>query len=130
MGAWGVGHFENDDAADWVWELEDKRSLQPAVDAISAVPSSGYLEAPDASMALAAAEVIAAVAGKPAQNLPDSVSNVVSGLGKFVPEELKRRTRAAVERILAESELRELWEESEHFDQWRSNVQDLLSRLG
>ena len=23
MGAWGTGAFENDEAGDWVWELED-----------------------------------------------------------------------------------------------------------
>ena len=53
MGAWGVGHFENDVAGDWVWELEDAKSLGPVEQAIATVEAAtDYLEAPDATDAL------------------------------------------------------------------------------
>lgn len=34
------------------------------------------------------------------------------------------------EAILAQSELKELWEETEEFEQWKATVTDLLERLG
>ena len=130
MGAWGVGHFENDDAGDWVWELEDARSLEPVVEAIAAVEAAtDYLEAPDATIALAAAETIAAALGKPAPDLPDSVAAVVAVLPHPPDPDLVSRARAAVERIAADSELRELWEETEDFAAWQSKVADLIQRL-
>ena len=130
MGAWGIGHFENDDAGDWVWELEDARSLEPVVAAIAAVEAAtDYLEAPDATIALAAAETIAAALGKPAPDLPDSVAAVVSVLPHAPDSKLVSRARAAVERIATESELRELWEETEDFAAWQAKVSDLIQRL-
>ena len=30
MGAWGIGTFDNDDAADWAYELEEAADLTPA----------------------------------------------------------------------------------------------------
>ena len=130
MGAWGIGHFENDDAGDWVWELEDAGSLEPVVAAIAAVEASqDYLEAPDASIALAAAETIAASLGKPAPDLPDSVAAVVAVLPHKPDPDLVARARKAVERIGTESELRELWEETDDFAAWQSKISDLIQRL-
>ena len=52
MGAWGVGHFDNDDAGDWVWELEDTGTASPVTAAFAAVEAeANYLEAPDACIA-------------------------------------------------------------------------------
>ena len=130
MGAWGTGHFENDDAGDWVWELEDARSLEPVAAAIAAVEAAtDYLEAPDATIALAAAETIAAAIGKPAPDLPDAVAAVVAVLPHPPDPDLIARARAAVERIASDSELRELWEETEDFAEWQSRISDLIQRL-
>ena len=130
MGAWGVGHFENDDAGDWVWELEDAGSLEPVIAAIAAVEAATeYLEAPDATIALAAAETIAAALGRPAPDLPDAVAAVVKVLPHAPDPDLVSRARAAVERIASDSELRELWEETDDFAAWQSKVSDLIQRL-
>jgi len=34
MGAWGTGTFENDDAADWIAELDESNTVQPVVSAL------------------------------------------------------------------------------------------------
>jgi hypothetical protein len=129
MGAWGVGHFDNDDAGDWVWELEEAKSLDPVRAAIEAVEASDdYLEAPEASIALAAAETVAATLGKPVTDLPDSVAALISELGKPSPE-LVTRAKFAVTKIADVSELRELWEETDDFSTWQAKVSDLLERL-
>lgn len=78
MGAWGVGSFENDDAGDWVWELEEAGdgsflvdTLQPVADAAA----DKYVEVGEAACALAAAEVVAAALGQPGDDLPASVTD-------------------------------------------------------
>ncbi|MEL7536209.1 MAG: DUF4259 domain-containing protein [Pseudomonadota bacterium] len=131
MGAWGVGHFENDDAQDWAEDLNQADSLDAVEEAIEAVEAGGdYLEAPDACVGLAAAEVVAATLGNPADDLPDPIATAVARLEDPADEDLVARARAAVERVIGEdSELRELWEESDDFDAWESTIQDLLARL-
>ena len=63
MGAWGINTFENDDAADWFAEYCDEPNEELLFDAFSTVNGIGddYLEAPESSVALAAAEVVAAL---------------------------------------------------------------------
>lgn len=64
-GAWGVGSFENDDAADWSSACSQSLGIGPVVRALNDVFSPGYLEAPQAAEAIAAAEVVAAALGRP-----------------------------------------------------------------
>ena len=65
MGAWGLGNFDNGDALDWVVDLKEPSGLGILEKPLSAVQtkSHGYLEAPECSIALAAAEVVAALCG-------------------------------------------------------------------
>ena len=63
MGAWGSGHFENDDAMDWVWELEADRDGSVVRAALGAVAEladlpSTWRHLPPSS-AIAAAAVVA-----------------------------------------------------------------------
>ncbi|RYD66813.1 MAG: DUF4259 domain-containing protein, partial [Verrucomicrobiaceae bacterium] len=76
MGSWGVLPFENDDALDWVWELEDAENfavLELALEDVASAEAEDYIEAPQAEEALAAAEVVAALLGKPLDDLPEPV---------------------------------------------------------
>jgi hypothetical protein len=129
MGAWSHGSFDNDDALDWVGELQDADGIEPISDAFEAVLGvDDYLEAPEASMGLAAAEVVAALLGKPAAKLPNEV--VAWVVGKKPPKPtLVKKAQRVVKRILKDSELKELWAESEDSDKWQQEVQSLLNRL-
>ncbi len=130
MGAWGIGHFDNDAAGDWMLELEDARSLAPVVDAFDEVDASlDYLDADIGSIALAAAETVAAVIGKPADDLPESVAEIAASLKGAADSALVSRARASIEKVGAQSELRELWEETDSFDEWQSLVANLIERL-
>jgi hypothetical protein len=73
MGAWGAGAFDNDDALDWLSELVDSPDFALGR-AVLDVTALEYLEAPEGSAALAAAEVVAAARGHPAALLPDEVT--------------------------------------------------------
>lgn len=132
-GAWDVGSFDNDDASDWVYELESSTGLSTIGDALSAASDvRGYIEAPTGSVALAAAEVVAALLGNPHPQLPPEVVAWVNG--KSVPKdsqlvELARRAIANV-KDSTRSELAQLWSESgDALEEWESSVSDLERRL-
>ena len=129
MGAWGSGSFENDDALDWFAELEAE-GLRAAGHALSAVEQLApeYLEASTCSAGLAAAEVVAALRGRPASDLPDDVRAWLAGVSDD-PEALLPTARRAVELIAADSELKDLWVESADYRAWQSAVEDLQARL-
>ncbi len=133
MGAWGNRSFDNDDAADWLLDLIDGSDLDLVRHTLSkAVDSGDYLEAPDASQAIAAAEVVAAALGRTTQAAQEEegLADWLARTRPSVPTDLVPLAVRALDRILApNSELRELWEESEEFADWQSEVDGLRSKL-
>lgn len=134
MGTWSVGPFCNDDAADWAYELEEAEDFSLIEESINAVLAAGdeYVEAPEAAIALAAIEVLARLAGGPSeQNSPSEIADKwAAEIGMTPPAALYHNAHAAITRILAdESELKELWQESDEYDAWHSNVLALKARI-
>ena len=129
-GAWGTGSFENDDALDWAHGFEAKPSMSALVAALESATGTGYLEAPEGSSAIAAAEVIAAIAGKASASLPAGLAAWARKQPKA--EGLRRLplARKAVDRVARGegSELRELWQESSDAA-WQASIADLERRL-
>src|SRR5689334_15991147 len=116
MGSWGHTAFENDDAADWAYELEESNDLSVvlrALERISRAPASTFLEAPDCACALAAAEVAAALGGHGPQELPDNVAEWVAErrAEKRSLASLRAPAALALERVRTQSELKQLWDE-------------------
>jgi Domain of unknown function (DUF4259) len=130
-GAWGVGSFENDDALDWVSELQRASGPQLLVSTLQRVDEkSKYIEAPDCSVALAAAEVVAAARGKPAASLPAEVTSWIARVQPNVDARLLEAARSAVTncRDGKNSELRDLWLEGDG-KAWLNDSARLLARL-
>ena len=70
MGAWGAGVFANDAAADWADDLVRGGSADVVRAALAAAAErspEADLDADEGCEALAAAEVVAATAGRPLQ---------------------------------------------------------------
>ena len=130
MGAWGIGNFDNDDAADWVYELGESQGVEVLTAALEQATAEGYLEAPQSSIALAAAEIVAALLGNSATTLPDEVREWVAANDIEVGHDLLSLARAAVKRVKEDSELRELFQDSDHYEQWLALEDDLVKRLG
>lgn len=130
MGAWGAGSFANDDAMDWIAELE-REGLPAAGGALQAVIelASEYLESPVCAQGLAAAEVVAALHGKPAKDLPEEIVAWVNRYPGAPGNELTAIARQAVAAIGERSELRDLWDESSDAQIWRDSIADLQNRL-
>ena len=133
MGCWAIGSFGNDSAADWLCDLLETSDLSLVQETITRVlAADGYLDSPDATDALAAIEVVAAALGRPtaeAENEPD----LLEWIARIKPSpdpRLVSDSQKAIDRILApESELRELWEDTEDFSDWQAEVTGLRSRL-
>jgi len=152
MGAWGTGSFENDDALDWVigWETasegegteNDPGRIAFVIGAMAvAVDHKGYLEVDGGSAALAAAEVVAAANGKPSAAMKPGpeADKALTELASWArgqharllnDPEVRALARQAVTRTTGkDSEIAELWDESEQSAEWRAAAEDLGKRL-
>ena len=133
MGCWAIGSFGNDSAADWLIDLAKTSDLSLVRETIArALVAEEDLDSPDATDALAAIEVVVAALGRPtteAQNEPE----LLEWIARVKPSpdaKLVSDAQQAIDRILGpESELRELWEDTDDFSDWQAEVTDLRSRL-
>lgn len=134
MGAWGTGSFDNDTACDWSYELEETTDLSLVKQTLAQVLEIGedYLDADLASSGLAACEVIARLRGKGGvqNSYTETVDKLVASHPIHVPPDVIKQTLFVIDRILSsQSELLELWEESEDAKEWRESVADLRARV-
>lgn len=157
MGAWGLGPFDNDTAADLADDLADDlgdpalvvEQLTEVLAEAGDTPPDEPLDADLGAEALAAAEVVAALAGHPGEALaaaelaegdqePPSLDVLANwcrgeqGAGALdgAPG-LPRLALRAVVRVMADgSELAELWDEApEQGRAWREVTAGLRARL-
>lgn len=134
MGAWGIKNFENDDAMEFVEDMNTDDDGWPfvldAIENVVIVPDDEYVDAYDAARALAAIEYIAAAKGKPSGDFPEDAADWIKN--KFTetiePDTIEDAARA-LKRIAGNSELKELWEETEDLNAWLEVVGDLEKRL-
>ncbi len=128
MGAWGHEPFDNDTAMDWSYDLEESSDLSVLTRSLQ--PAPGYLEADQGTELVAAAAVVAG-ALHPVVRLPENIQNWLQRHATLEFASLKVPARAGIDRVLgADSELRELWEESEeNFSAWQDCLQKLTVAL-
>ena len=136
MGAWGEGAFDNDEASDWAWSFDDITEAAPGLAIIESAlrdataDPSAELDADAGSIAVAAAELVAFVAGRPGVESPynESPRAWVASARPSASPELVALAVTALEQVTgANSELAELWDESG--PEWRAAIAELRSRL-
>jgi hypothetical protein len=131
MGTWSGEPFGNDVAADFAWELDEQKRWNVVKDALrEALASREPLDADTASIAIAAAEVVAHGIGRPTQS--DAYTESVESFVRRARKPSGRLVRAA-ERVVsvaasADGELAELWAESDA-QNWQSANARLLDAL-
>ena len=130
MGAWGTGSFENDDAADWVSGLDAITSEELTRILAHAADDPEYLEAPAASVAVAAAEVVAALRGSGADGTQAKIRDWVGKHPQAFTAELQAMAIRAVDRVRRNSELKDLWMEADGLNEWIAGLRELQGRLG
>jgi hypothetical protein len=133
MGTWALHSFANDDAGDLIGDLVEGADLSPVQESIKRVQSTeGYLEAPEAQQGIAACEVVALVLGhaSAASQAEEELIAWVARVKPSVDAAVVSQAVQVVDRVLApNSELRELWEESDEFNDWQADVRALRARL-
>jgi len=136
MGAWGTDSFSNDEALDFLNDLveaDDDTPLFEALATVAEADSADYLGVTVSGAAIAAAEVIAALAGAPPSNTPEELKSWINLQPQDVANELidahSEYANAIVERVKTSSELAELWARSEYYDAWHEEIDDLRWRL-
>ena len=134
MGAWSHEPFGNDDALDWIDGLEGAMDLSKIDEALDrALEADGYLEAPEASQAVAAVEVIAKLLGKGTQSdsYAKGADKWVRSVSLMPSPALLAKAQQALQRVLgAHSELRELWQESGDDSEWQASIKALEGAVG
>jgi hypothetical protein len=130
MGGWGTGSFENDEAAGWLAHLAAIGPADLAKIFTHASDDASYLEAPAASIAVAAAEVLAALNGSPAPAAPPAIDEWVKKYSRISTPELNALAVRALERVRRNSELKDLWMEADGLNDWVAAIRELQSRLG
>lgn len=130
-GAWGDGSFENDDALDWVAQCVRSNGIALVTQTLRAALDGKYIEAPEGSVAVAAAELVAAAMGKPSATLPTELQSWVRHQPAASLAQLAPLARQALVRIQdpKASELRQLWSEGKP-NGWHAVIADLETRLG
>lgn len=134
MGAWGVRALENDDAADWSDELQETSDLSLVEETLEMIEtvSSDYLEADVACEVLAACELIARMLGRSGYSdaYSEPLDEWVAKHSIDVPSTLVARASHAIDLVISEdSELKELWQESDEYAAWLAAVEDLRHRV-
>lgn len=132
MGAWGVKTFENDTSLDWVadFEAEGADALHDALEDVADADSDAEIDADEACCALAAAEIVAAIKTGDQSRLGEEARAALATYRDDIDSDALTPIAArAANRIKTASELQELWEESDDYDAWISDVEALIDRL-
>jgi hypothetical protein len=132
-----VEAFANDDALDWLLELDPAAGVRPVLAALERAAGAGdpHLDAHTAAIALAAAELIAALRSHPHPALPEVAADWVAAVTLASPtgaatgeDELALATRA-LDLVVTSSALAEIWSQRPDDAEWRSELDGLRLRL-
>jgi len=132
MGAWGHGPFDNDSAQDWLGELTaaGPSRVGSAVQAIASSAPGATLSVDTCSIALAAAELVAAARDGRTAWLDDASAGWIATHRDALLALDVARIRDAVERIASDSDLRELWSDAgKRGEAFHAYVRELVQRL-
>ena len=126
MGAWSHEAFGNDTAGDWAYGLADCKDMSYIEGAIDAVlGENDYLDSDVGSEAVAAIEVLAKMLGQGTQAdaYTETADIWVAAMATVPSAQLREKAVRAIDRITAdESELAELWSDSDDSDGWTATL--------
>ena len=128
MPGWGAGSFENDDAQNFLGRLnsvgvDDLKSM------LAHAADQDYLDAPESSVVVAVAEIVATARGNPPQAVPSQIAEWVGKIEGAPSSEMSELARLAVYKVRVNSELKDLWLEAEGLNEWSAVLRDLEGRL-
>ena len=136
MGAWGTGYFEDDGAFDFMDEIESSdKPKETVATAFRGAIAADYLETDEANAVIVAAAYVDRYVNGTTFSAPDDDDplDVDSFPERRPDQDLSGLTGIAVQalqKVIGEnSELKELWEETDEFEAWQGGVVQLIGRL-
>ena len=134
MGTWSHEPFGNDTANDWAYELEDTTDFSVIDATLQTALDEGQedLDAELAMEAIAAIEVLAKSLGHGTQTdvYTDKVDEWVDRISLKPSADLLQKAEQVLALVASDhSELKELWQESEEYELWANNLQQLNTIL-
>lgn len=132
MGAWGTSPFEDDGSLDFLYLINEAPSEDILDEAFNHVfeNEDDYIDTDICSCALMAGEIIATVYGKPSTKYNGQMEFDFESLKNQISDDLIEKGIKAISIVKNSdnSELRELWEESDYED-WLAEVENLIDRM-
>jgi hypothetical protein len=137
MGAWGTGFFEDDGAFDFMEEIESSDRPKETIAAAFRVAIDGdYLDSDEASAVTVAAAYVDRFVNGTKFSAPDDDDPLeVDSFPDRHPDQdlsdLRGMAVRALQKVLGDdSELKELWAETDELAAWQGGVEELIERLG
>jgi len=143
MGAWGVKNFDNDTSLDFKDEvfIKGKKHILHKIKFIVDYPKNNLPDSKDCEEALAAIEFVAAAKDRPSSDFPEDafqwiIDQDILDFDTFLQKFFMRTSIdvislsvSAIDRIKNNSELNDLWKETDEYNNWLSVLDDLKNRL-
>ncbi|MFY9907833.1 MAG: DUF4259 domain-containing protein [Terriglobales bacterium] len=128
MPGWGTGSFENEEAQTFLTQLKSFHidDLSPI---LARAADHDYVDAPESTVVIVVAEIVAAAKGNPPQAVPTQITEWIAQIEGSPSSEMSELARRAVENVRTSSELKDLWLEAEGLNEWSAVLRDLEERL-
>ncbi|GAA5500916.1 hypothetical protein Dxin01_00644 [Deinococcus xinjiangensis] len=132
MNVWGTGAFDNDSGKEFIDEVvqDGPYALREAFE-VALDPDTDDLAAEEGHRALAAAEILVAVLGGDTSKITDAGLRAwVQGADAAQLAPLRPLAAEALDRVLGpQSELPDLWEDTEDARAWQAEVGRIRAQL-
>ena len=135
MGTWSHEAFGNDTACDWAYELEESvgfSAIDEALNEIIDMANDEFIDADIGAVAHAAVDAFARSFGPKSdeEEYPEPVLKWLDHIKNKTNHELIPKALQTLEILTGEnSELDELWQESEEYDAWVKGIDELKEVL-
>lgn len=137
MGAWGFKYYEDDNAYDFMDEIEESESPKELIeDALDTALESDFIDTTEGNAVIVSATYIDRQTN--GTRFSEGNTGEILDVDSF-PErnpnidlsDLKEKVVIALQKLLGEdSELNELWRENEEaYPSWRQGIEQLIERL-
>lgn len=85
----------------------------------------------ECEMALAASDLIASLNGRSSGKMPDDLVQQIKNLGLNlnINDQVLNIAADIIDILGSDSELKDLWKETEHYDEWTNHLIDIQNRL-
>jgi len=130
--SFGISNFENDSAMEWCEALVEKNKasiIAKELETFNKTFKSNETDMMTCNVALAAAEAVAAIKEDPADDIPEILEDWIAANKLKADEALVKSAIDAVNKIIRGSELKEMYEGSQLYDDWMEIQKELVTRL-